>query len=213
MRSERIATKMQKVMGAAVLVVAVTCLAAANAIAQSEGTGSSAGLTQASTSGSSASPDSGGVTLAGQDMIDKAFIRRTVARGAISLQLGQMALDKSSSDVVKKIAALVMRDRSHLNDAFISLAKTMNLDLQQTPTKGQTGIVSSFEKLTGPDFDAAYLKFVLSYQKDMDDDFHREANYAANPKLKEIAAHASPILHTHRERLEQLAQVLTTAQK
>jgi putative membrane protein len=139
-------------------------------------------------------------------MVDKAFVRRTVMQGRTSIHIAQIALDRSSSDAVKKIANLVIHDRMRLNEAFTSLAKNMGVELPDEAGKNQTETVSKLEKLNGADFDNAYLKLVLDSQKDMDEAFGREANYAANPDLKAIATRAAPVLHKHRENVEKVAQ-------
>ncbi len=157
-------------------------------------------------------PDSSGYTLTGQDMVDKAFLRRTILRGNLAIKLGQMATERSSNDSVKKIAAMSVRDHTHLNDALTSLAKAMHVDLVG-PTRSQTEILDRLEKLSGTEFDNEYIKVVLGFQKDSDESFHREASYAANVDLKTIATHAAPILHAHRLRIEQWAGSVNVAEK
>jgi putative membrane protein len=173
------------------------------------------GSSNASTDGNSLNqqPDGSGYTITGQDMMDKAFVRRTIARSRLAVQMGQMALQKSTNESVRKIAEMVIRDRGHLDDTFTTLAKSMNVPVSDLPGKDQADVIARLDKLSGPEFDSSYLKVTLDYQKEMDEAFHREGSYAANNDLKNITSHVAPILHAHRERVEQLAQASTMASK
>jgi putative membrane protein len=158
-------------------------------------------------------PNASGASLVGQDMVDKAFVISTFQRGLLSIQLGQIAMTKSSDAQIKKIAHMIVNDRTRLNAAFSNVAQAMEILLPDSPTKKQTEQITRLQALDEPTFDKEFMKVILDAQKDTDEAFQREADHAADADLKSMATQVSPVLHRHREYLENLAQNSTVAQK
>jgi putative membrane protein len=167
---------------------------------------------QLSTKTSSALPtdDTGAAKpSAGAAMADTKFMKEAAEGGMAEVALGQLAAEKASSSEVKKFGQRMVDDHSKANDELKQLASQKNVDLPKDLSAKDKATKAMLEKLSGEQFDQAYMKdMVKDHKKDVSD-FRRESKSAQDPDVKKFAAETLPTLEDHLKQAESVATPMT----
>jgi putative membrane protein len=180
---------------AAAGIAALVALPAAAAQSPTDQAGSQPGST-AGTSGqepSSAPHESHAKSASG----DHAFATKAAEGGMAEVKLGQLAVDKASSDDVKKFGQMMVDDHSKANDQLKEIAGKKNITLPASLNARDQATYDRLSKLSGEAFDRAYMKDMVSdHQKDVKE-FKRAASTASDADLKQFASSTLPTLEKH----------------
>ncbi len=146
----------------------------------------------------------------GQDpssqMMDKAFVRDALQGGMAEVQLGQLALQKSSNSDVKQFAQRMVDDHTKLGDEMKQVAQQMSVKPPDSISGKDKSTIAKLQALNGDAFDKAYIKdMVKDHQKDQKE-FKQEAQNASNPALKQVAAQGEQGGSQHLQMMQQIAQ-------
>ncbi len=148
----------------------------------------------------------------GQGM-DKMFVRKALEGGMAEVQLGQLALQKSSNDDVKQFAQKMVDDHTKLGDDLKPIAQQMNVKEPNGPSGKDKATMTKLQALNGDAFDKAYIKdMVKDHEKDQKD-FKEEASRTTNPQLKDAASHGEQVITEHLQMIQQIAQKNNVASK
>ena len=142
---------------------------------------------------------------------DATFIKKAAGGGMAEVALGHLAVEKASSPEVKKFGQRMVDDHSKANDQLKQLAAQKHVTLPQDLSAKDKATKAKLEKLSGDQFDRAYMKdMVKDHTKDVSD-FKRESMSAKDPDVKKFAAQTLPTLQEH---LKQATSIVpsTTAQ-
>jgi putative membrane protein len=160
---------------------------------------------------STASGASETTAAAAPSAADTKFIKEAAAGGMAEVALGQLAVEKASSADVKKFGQRMVDDHSKANDELKQLASQKNVTLPQDLNAKDKAAKAKLEKLSGEQFDRAYMKdTVKDHTKDVSD-FKRESMSAQDPDVKKFAAQTLPTLEDHLKQATSIAPS-TTAQ-
>ena len=141
---------------------------------------------------------------AGQTMADTKFMKEAAQGGMAEVALGQLAVEKASNADVKKFGQRMVDDHSKANDKLKQLASQKNVALPQDLNAKDKATKASLEKLSGEQFDQAYMKdMVKDHKKDVGD-FQRESKAAHDPDVKQFAADTLPTLEDHLKQAESI---------
>jgi len=173
-------------------------------------TGSSSSATQESPaakghkhSGSMADKDSSGSSQL--SAMDKHFVRKAAEGGLAEVELGKLATQKASSDEVKKFGQRMVDDHSKANDQLKQLAQQKGVDLPTQPDAKDQATKKRLEKLSGEQFDKAYMQdMVKDHTKDVAE-FQKESNSAKDPDVKNFASQTLPTLQDHLKEAKSIA--------
>ena|SRR5947209_2532043 len=173
-------------------------------------TGSSSSATQESPaakghkhSGSMADKDSSGSSQL--SAMDKHFVRKAAQGGLAEVELGKLATQKASSDEVKKFGQRMVDDHSKANDQLKQLAQQKGVDLPTQPDAKDQATKKRLEKLSGEQFDKAYMQdMVKDHTKDVAE-FQKESNSAKDPDVKNFASQTLPTLQDHLKEAKSIA--------
>ncbi len=125
--------------------------------------------------------------------------------------LGRLAAEKASSSDVKKFGQRMVDDHSKANDELKQLASQKNVDLPQDLNAKDKATKARLEKLSGEQFDQAYMRdMVKDHKKDVSD-FRRESRSAKDPDVKNFAAQTLPTLEDHLKQAESIAPPAVTS--
>jgi putative membrane protein len=139
-------------------------------------------------------------------MADKAFVRDALEGGMTEVQLGQLALQKSSNDDVKQFAQKMIDDHTKLGDEMKQVAVQMKIKVPDSPSKKDKSAIAKLQALNGDDFDKAYIKdMVKDHQQDLKA-FKQEAQTTANPDLKQVVNQGGQVIDEHLQMIQQIAQ-------
>jgi putative membrane protein len=170
-------------------------------------------VAQQSSDPSNSSPtDSATATKApaGTAMADTKFIKEAAEGGMAEVALGQLAVEKASSSDVKKFGQRMVDDHGKANHDLKQLASQKNVDLPQDLNAKDKATKASLEKLSGQQFDQAYMKDMIKDHKKDIGDFRRESRSAQDPDVKKFASQTLPTLEEHLKQAESIAQPATT---
>ncbi|WP_298911588.1 DUF4142 domain-containing protein [uncultured Nostoc sp.] len=147
-------------------------------------------------------------TASGQNTLsssDKKFITEAAQGGLAEVQLGQLALQRGTSDAVKQYGQHMVDDHTPVNDQLKQLALQKGVTLPTTIGRKNQQAKQRLSKLSGKNFDRQYLNLMLQdHQKDVAA-FKNEAEKGQDPDLKAFAAQALPTLQQHLEQVRSLA--------
>lgn len=139
-------------------------------------------------------------------MMDKAFVRQALQGGMAQVQLGQLALQKSTNPEVKQFAQKMVDDHTKLGDAMKQVAQQMDVKPPDSLSGKDKSMISKLNALNGDAFDKAYIKDMVKDHKQDEKDFKQEAENTSNPALKSIVSQGGQMIGQHLQMIEQIAQ-------
>jgi putative membrane protein len=140
---------------------------------------------------------------------DEKFVKEAAEGNLAEVQLGHLAQQRASSDAVKQFGQRMATDHSSANDELKQLASQKNVQMPTALDRTHQRLYDRLAKLSGADFDRAYMKEMV---KDHDKDvkaFQKEANSGRDPDIK---AWASKTLSTLQDHDQQAKQVQASTQ-
>jgi putative membrane protein len=209
---------LQKILRNAALSFGIAAFVSIGALAQtSNDTSSTPGASQSGSSTTQESPASKGhhhsmspadnATSGSSQLsaMDKHFIRKAAEGGLAEVELGKLATQKASSDEVKKFGQRMVDDHSKANDQLKQLAQQKGVDLPTQPDAKDKATKSRLEKLSGEQFDKAYMQdMVKDHTKDVSE-FKKESTSAKDPDVKNFASQTLPTLQDHLKEAKSIA--------
>ena len=136
---------------------------------------------------------------------DQAFVEDTLKNNDTQVQLSQLAQQKASSGDVKDFSQKMIQIHTQLNQQLMPLAKVLDVNQNQKPSKKQKKEIEALQQLSGPDFDSAYLQAMASEQAHSLKEFKSQEN-AQNPNIQKVSKMDEPILTQHYQILQKIAQ-------
>jgi putative membrane protein len=141
---------------------------------------------------------------------DQRFAMDAAQGGMAEVQFGNLAKDKASSDAVKTFGQKMIDDHSKANDQLKSIASQQGISLPTGIGAKNQAELDRLSKLSGKEFDQAYMKLMLSdHRKDIAE-FHKEANNGKDSSLKQFASNTLPTLEEHLQLAESTANKVGT---
>jgi putative membrane protein len=138
--------------------------------------------------------------------MDKAFVKKALEGSMAEVQMGQLALQKSSDDQVKQFAQRMVDDHGKMVDQMKPVAEQMGVKVPDAPSKGHMKNMEKMKALSGEDFDKAYIKDMVKDHKKDSSEFKQEAQSTQNPQLKELVTQGSQTIDSHLQQIQQIAQ-------
>ena len=129
---------------------------------------------------------------------DRKFVEKAASGGMAEVKLGQLAIEKGTSPTVKEFGKRMVDDHGKANDELKEIASKKNFAL---PTDLDSEAKATYDKLTklsGTDFDKAYIDaMVKDHDKDVKE-FKKEASTGGvDPDLKAWAEKTLTVIEQH----------------
>jgi len=124
----------------------------------------------------------------------------------LELQLGTLALTKSSSSQVKQFAQMMVDEHTKANNELNALAQQKHIDLPTVLGIDHQKKYDDLKGKTGNEFDQEYLDLMVKDHKADIREFEEEAKDGKDPEIKAWASSKVPALHHHLDEAER-AQV------
>ena len=188
---------------------ASTLLATVMAVAQTPP--GSAGSQQPNTPNQPTSPGMGNPGMDSgmanqQAMVDQSFVKKALEGGAMEVQLGQLAQQKSQSDDVKQFGEKMVQDHTQLGDQIKPIAQQLGVKEPKGPSKKDKELIAKLEALSGQQFDEAYIQAMVKDHKQDLREFKDAAQTAQNPNVKQAAQQGAGVISQHLQMIQQIAQ-------
>jgi putative membrane protein len=177
---------------------AVLTLAAAPVFAQTGSTAGQSGTTTPGQAGSAqTSSPSGSAGAMNASSADQTFVMEAAHGGMAEVALGRLAGEKASNDRVKQFGQRMVTDHSKANDELKTLAQTKSITIPADLDAKHKATQDRLSKLSGAEFDRAYIQeMVADHQKSVAD-FRKEAQSGSDSQVKAWAAKTLPTLEEH----------------
>jgi putative membrane protein len=144
---------------------------------------------------------------------DQRFMKKAAGGGKAEVELGRLASERGSSDAVKQFGQRMVTDHGKANDELAQLAQAKSVTLSTELDASHRRLVDRLSKLSGAEFDRAYMR---EMQKDHDTDvkeFQTEAKRAHDADVRSWAAKTLPVLQEHQQQAHQLRASLSTGRR
>ena len=115
---------------------------------------------------------------------DQTFVEKAARGGEAEVELGKLAADKASSDQVKKFGQRMADDHSKANDELKPIAKKEGVTLPNTLDPKHKATKDKLAKLSGRDFDRAYMREMTSDHNHDVSAFQKQLAKTRDPELK-----------------------------
>jgi putative membrane protein len=138
---------------------------------------------------------------------DQEFVREALEDGAAKVQLGQLVQQKSQSDDIWQFGLKMMNERTQLSEQVIQrVAKLLGVQVPNGPSRKNKRLAAGLETLSGSQFDEAYIKAMVKYQKQTLKKFSAEADQAQDARVKIVAEQGTNLISKHLELIERIAE-------
>lgn len=128
---------------------------------------------------------------------DTQFTREAAGGGMAEVELGQLAQQKGSSEVVKNFGKKMVEDHSQANDKLGSIASEQKIRLAAGLSRQDQATYDRLSSLSGDAFDKAYARDMVSdHVKDVAA-FKKEAATGKNDAVRKFAMGTLPTLEMH----------------
>jgi putative membrane protein len=135
---------------------------------------------------------------------DKKFLKEAALDGMTEVELGKLAAQKASSPDVKQFAQKMVDDHTKTNEQLKQVASKENISLPDGLDSKHQSQIDKLSKLSGEDFDKAYVKDqVKNHQSDVRE-FTAEARSGNNAGVMTFASSVLPTLQQHLEMAKDL---------
>lgn len=128
---------------------------------------------------------------------DKAFMMKAAQGGMAEVELGKLAADKAQDADVKAFGQRMVDDHSKANDQLKSIAQQKNVTLPTDLDAKDKALKDRLSKLSGAQFDRAYMQNMVSDHKKDVAEFKKEASSGKDNDLKNFASQTVPTLESH----------------
>jgi len=128
---------------------------------------------------------------------DHTFAAKAAQGGMAEVQLGNLAKDKASSPDVKSFAERMVTDHGKANDELKDIASKKGITLATTMDSKSQATYDRLSKLSGAEFDRAYMKSMVADHRMDVNEFKKESERGTDPELKQFATKTLPTLEEH----------------
>ncbi|WP_145854838.1 DUF4142 domain-containing protein [Pedobacter suwonensis] len=135
---------------------------------------------------------------------DAKFTTEAAVGGMAEVELGKMALEKSSNPQVKEFATMMVKDHGMANTELMAIAKQKNITLPSTVDDEHKKKMEDLSKKTGTDFDKAYVSAMVEGHKSTLKLMEDESKDGKDADLKAFATKTAPIVQSHLQMINKI---------
>lgn len=148
------------------------------------------------------------------EIIDGDFVWEVSVAALTEMELAQVAAEKAQSENVKKFGESVLRGHQRMRTTLDAIAAGHNLKVAKELDARHKARIEEITKLSGAEFDRAYLRHLVSYYERDLGRFDFEAANGTIPELASWAARVAPrIQHQMRAAKQDLRLARAAASK
>jgi putative membrane protein len=136
---------------------------------------------------------------------DQSFVEDTLKANQAQVEMSQMAQQKAFSGDVKAFSQNMIQIHTQLNRQLTPLAKQLQVNENQKPSKQEKKELAQLEQLSGQDFDTAYLQAMAKEQEHSLKEF-KSAESTQNPMIQRTTKLDEPVLTQNYQILQKIAE-------
>ena len=139
-----------------------------------------------------------------------AFIKEAAAGGMAEVELGKLAQERAQSDEVKSFAKRMVDDHSKANDELQQMAQKKNITLSKQLDGKHKALYDRLSKLSGAQFDRAYMDAMLQDHRHDVAAFERETK-SSDADVRDFASRTLPTLQDHLANAQQVDRAVASS--
>jgi putative membrane protein len=133
---------------------------------------------------------------------DSSFMTKAAQGGMAEVEMGRLAVEKSSNPQVKQFGQRMVNDHTNANRELKQIASQKQVTLPTEMDAKQQSTMNRLSKLSGAQFDRAYMQDMVKDHEEDVAEFQREANNGSDPDVKAFAGKTLPTLKSHLQSAE-----------
>ncbi len=141
---------------------------------------------------------------------DETFMMSAAQGGMLEVRLGEVAAKKASQAKIKQFGAMMVNDHEKANQELQAIAAKNGFKLPADLDATNKKKVESLSKLSGAEFDQAYVGEMVKDHQKVAAEFEKAAKTAQNPELKSFAANTLPVIKAHLKQIKAIASGKTS---
>jgi putative membrane protein len=143
--------------------------------------------------------------------MDKRFLSQVSQGSLLNVALGKLAAEKSSNDAVKQFGQKMVADHERGIEIVKRVAARDGVPLSPDLDSKHKERLEKLEKLSGPQFDLAYVKDQLKAHQRMVTYFQSEADNGTETAAKKLATNMLPAVQQHLQDVKELNKTLSAS--
>ncbi len=128
---------------------------------------------------------------------DYKFAVEATRGGTAEVSLGQLAAQKATDPAVRQFAQRMVQDHTKANQQLAQILTQKGVAIPTATSSSEQRELDRLQKLSGADFDKAYMDHMLKDHKKDVREFQRTAQSGQDTDLKAFAANTLPVLQDH----------------
>ena len=145
--------------------------------------------------------------------LDQAFIQRIAMAGMTQMALGKLAIEKASNPSVKQFAERVVEQQTKATNEIKRLAGKESITIPASIDPKRQDYINQIAKLSGDDFDRAFIQAELRGHERALRDFQTEAHDGQDNNLRKYASKHLDTIQEHLTTVRNLNKTVVTAKK
>jgi putative membrane protein len=125
---------------------------------------------------------------------DKRFAKDVALTAMSEVEVGKLAAQKASRDDIKQLGQKIVDDHAKAGDQLKEAASKNNIQIPDALDSKHQSRIDKLSKLSGEEFDKAFIKEQLKDQEAEVRDFSDEAQSGTDPNVKQFASNMLPML-------------------
>ncbi len=134
---------------------------------------------------------------------DNTWITKAAQGGMAEVELGKLAQSNASSDAVKQFGQRMVDDHTKAGEELARIAADKGITLPTGLDAKNQATKDRLSKLTGKEFDRAYMQDMVKDHRGDVAEFKKEAASGKDPEVKAFASKTLPTLEEHLKLAEQ----------
>ena len=146
-----------------------------------------------------------------QDKASQTFIKQAIEANRAMVEMGQLAQKNGGSEGVRSFGQMLERDHKDALQKSTTAANSLGVTPPTAPNSKQKSMYERMSKLTGTNFDDAFVRDMIADHKKDVSEYESEAkkNDAAGSYAKEEL----PVMQKHLQTAESLSRAQTTGKR
>jgi len=140
---------------------------------------------------------------------DKRFLGQVTQASLLNVAMGKLAAEKASSPAVKEFGTKMASDHERGLAIFKKVADRDGVPFDTQLDSSHKARLEKLAKLSGPEFDRAYIKDQLKAHQRMVSYFQSEADNSTDSMANRVAANLLPAVQKHLNDAKDLNKTLT----
>ena len=128
---------------------------------------------------------------------DSVWVTKVAQGGMAEVELGKLAQSNAANPAVKEFGQRMVEDHTKANEELSSIAAKKGVTVPASLDAKNQALKDRLSKLSGKDFDRAYMTEMVKDHKEDVAEFRKQANSERDPDVKAFAAKTLPTLEEH----------------